>query len=71
MPMIIQMPFVHYQKDLLTPILGLPFLPCRQMVVHFSPPRKKYFLRGEKMSGFFSEDENNPNWRRYKAHFIY
>jgi hypothetical protein len=37
----------------------------------FSPPEKKIFSRGKKMSGYFGEDENNPNWSRYKAHFTY
>jgi hypothetical protein len=53
---------------------GLPFPPRGQMVVHFSPPpppKKKSFLRGKKMSDYFSEDENNPNWSRYKGHFTY
>jgi hypothetical protein len=32
---------------------------------------EKYFFEGEKMLGDFGEDENNPNYHRYKAHFTY
>jgi hypothetical protein len=44
------------------------------MVGRFSPPEKifdSFFLRGRKKSDYFGEDKNNPNWRRYKAHFTY
>jgi hypothetical protein len=37
----------------------------------FLSSRKKYFFEGGGMSDYFSEDENNPNWSRFKAQFTY
>jgi hypothetical protein len=36
----------------------------------FFSSEKNIFFE-EKMSGYSGEDENNPNWHRYKAHFTY
>ncbi len=36
----------------------------------FLLPKKTFSSRG-KMSDYFSEEENNLNWSRYKAHFTY